>query len=82
MKRRKCPAYRADLTRHGAHPSKLSGCGKLQIVILSGKNLKTNPTHDFVLHMSASYKPRQPCLACLVLIDILDKRELTKKEAD
>ena len=70
MKRRTCPAHRADLPRHGAHPPKLSGCGKMQIVILSGKKVVNSSTHDFALHISASYEPRQPCLA--IIIDILD----------
>ena len=50
------------------HPPKLSGCGKLQIVILSGKKIEKSSTHDFALHISASYKPRQPCLAILIYI--------------
>ena len=70
MKRRTCPAHRADGPRHGAHPPKLSGCGKLQIVLLSGIKSENSSRHDFALHVSASYKPIQPCLA--ILIDILE----------
>ena len=67
--------HRADVPRHGAHPPKLNGCGKLQIVILSGQKFEKSATHDFAQHMSAITrlvsikKPRQPYLA--VLIDIL-----------
>ena len=66
MKRRTCPAHRVDLSQHGGHPPKRSGCGKLQIVILSGRQIENSSTHDFELHISASYKPRQPCLAILI----------------
>ena len=66
MNRRTCPANRTDVPRHGAPPPKLSGCGKLQIVILSGKKNEHSSTHDFALRSSASYKPRQPCLAILI----------------
>ena len=60
----------ADLPRHGAHPPKLSGCGKLQIIILSGKKIENSSTHYFALHISASYKPVQPWLG--ILIEILE----------
>ena len=62
-------AHRTDAPRHGAHPPKLNGCGKLQIVILSGKKFENSSTHDFAQHIYASYKPGQPCLA--ILIDTL-----------
>ena len=35
------------------HPPKLNGCGKLQIVILSGKKFENSSTHDFAQHISA-----------------------------
>ena len=60
--------------------SKRSGCGKLQIVILSGKQIENSSTHDFALHISASYKPRQPCLA--ILIYILEAVIYLKKSGD
>ena len=40
MKRRTCPGQ-------------LNFCGKLQIVILSGKTFENSSTHDFAQHMSA-----------------------------
>ena len=66
------PAHRADLPRHGAHPPKLMLLWDIAntVVILSGKKIENSSTHDFALHISASYKPRQPCLA--ILIDILE----------
>ena len=57
-----------------------SGCGKLQIVILSGQKIENSSTHDFALHMSASCKPRKPCLA--ILIYILEAVNYIKKKAD
>ena len=47
------PALRADLSRHGAHPPKLNGCGKLQIFIPSVKQLEPSSTPDFAQHISA-----------------------------
>ena len=59
------------MPRHGAHPPKLNGCGKLQIFILSGEKLENSSTNDFAQHnYFLKYKPKQPSLA--ILIDILD----------
>ena len=43
----------ADVPRAEAHPPKLNGCGKLQIVILSGKKFENSSMHDFAQQMSA-----------------------------
>ena len=36
-----------------AYPSKQNGCGKLQIVVLSGKKLENSSMLDFAQHISA-----------------------------